>query len=415
MSDHPMSRDRAHRTCDVAIIGGGPSGLAAAMELKRLGAGRVVVLEREAQAGGIPRHCGHPPFGLLSHKRLMTGPSYARLIVREALDAGVEIMLRATVMGLHPGGKLDVGHPDGPFTMRARRVLVATGARETPRSARLVSGIRALGILNTGTLQGMVYLKNLAPFRRPLIVGSELVSFSALYTCRKAGIRPVAMIEPAARPTVPWPLHHAARAFGVPLRLNRQIGAILGHERVEAVRLKGADGSVSELACDGVLFTGRFVPESSLARTSHLAIDPGTGGPLADQFGRCSDPACFVTGNLLRPVENHHWCWREGQSAARWIIRDLEGGLPGGATLRLRVTAPIRFCMPQLLVRGAQGGMEHVQLRVARPVRGQLCATDGESLLWSRRMRAIPEQRILIPTAPLLKARGGGIILIRFA
>ncbi len=415
MSDHPMSRDRAHRTCDVAIIGGGPSGLAAAMELKRLGAGRVVVLEREAQAGGIPRHCGHPPFGLLSHKRLMTGPSFARLIVREALDAGVEILPRATVMGLHPGGKVDVSHPDGSFTMQARRVLMATGVRETPRSARLVSGTRALGILNTGALQGMVYLKNLAPFRRPLIVGSELVSLTAVFTCRRAGIRPVAMIEPSARPIMPWQLHQVVRALGVPLRLKTQIDSILGHGRVEAVRLRVADGSTLEMACDGVLFTGRFTPESSLARSSHLSIDAGTGGPLSDQFGRCSDPAFFATGNLLRPVEHHEWCWREGKSAARWILQDMNGELPEGETLRLRVSAPIRFCMPQLLVRGAQGGMGQVQLRVAQPVRGRLCVSDGENLLWARNVRAMPEQRILIPTAPLLKARRGGDILIRFA
>ena len=63
---------------DVAIIGAGPAGLAAALELKKSGVDRVIVLERESEAGGIPRHCGHPPFGIREYKRVLTGPTYAK-------------------------------------------------------------------------------------------------------------------------------------------------------------------------------------------------------------------------------------------------------------------------------------------------------------------------------------------------
>ncbi|MBF3016264.1 FAD-dependent oxidoreductase, partial [Pseudomonas aeruginosa] len=63
---------------DVAIVGSGPAGLAAAIELRRQGVARVCVLERDGEAGGIPRHCAHPPFGLREHGRLLTGPAYAQ-------------------------------------------------------------------------------------------------------------------------------------------------------------------------------------------------------------------------------------------------------------------------------------------------------------------------------------------------
>ena len=62
---------------DVVIIGAGPAGLAAAIRLRELGINDVVVLEREVEAGGIPRHCGHFGFGWESHRRLMTGPNYS--------------------------------------------------------------------------------------------------------------------------------------------------------------------------------------------------------------------------------------------------------------------------------------------------------------------------------------------------
>ena len=63
---------------DVIIIGGGPAGLATALALSRAGVKDVVVLERETEAGGIPRHCGHKGFALYKSFGLMTGPNLAR-------------------------------------------------------------------------------------------------------------------------------------------------------------------------------------------------------------------------------------------------------------------------------------------------------------------------------------------------
>ena len=92
-------------TADVVIVGAGPAGLAAAAELRRLGVPRVVVLEREAAAGGIPRHCGHYPFGMREFHRVLRGPDYAARLVALATAAGVEIRTRTSVTALHPGGQ----------------------------------------------------------------------------------------------------------------------------------------------------------------------------------------------------------------------------------------------------------------------------------------------------------------------
>src|SRR3546814_11836007 len=63
-------------------------------------------------------------------------------------------------------------------------LLLATGVRETSRAARLIGGARPLGVVTTGALQSLVYLAGRRPFERPVILGTELVSFSALLTCR---------------------------------------------------------------------------------------------------------------------------------------------------------------------------------------------------------------------------------------
>ncbi|MCJ8300827.1 MAG: FAD-dependent oxidoreductase, partial [Pseudomonadales bacterium] len=155
---------------DVAIIGAGPAGLAAATQLRQRGVDQVVVLDREVEGGGIPRHCGHPPFGMREFYRVLTGPQYAKRLVAQAITAGVRVLTRHTITRLLHGGELEVATPDGLITIMAKRVLIATGVRETPRSARLVTGARPLGITTTGALQSMFYLKGLVPFKRPVVI-----------------------------------------------------------------------------------------------------------------------------------------------------------------------------------------------------------------------------------------------------
>ncbi len=315
--------------CDVAIIGGGPAGLSAAMTLKKSGLDRIIILERECVAGGIPRHCGHPPFGIREYKRILTGPAYARKIVKESLLRGIEISLRTTVVSIGPGGVLTIMHPEGTAELKAKRVLIATGARETPRSARFVSGGRPLGIYNTGALQSMVYLKKIIPFKTPVIIGTEIVSFSAMFTCKNAGIQPVAMLEESPRPTVKWPLPLAAGFFKVPLHLNTQVIKIIGRDRVSAVRIQNMKkGSTTEIPCDGILFTGKFISESSLARMGHLKIEPDTGAPVTDRYGRCSDRSYYAAGNIAHhKAEVAGKCWQAGKTVAKNIVRDLAGQL----------------------------------------------------------------------------------------
>ncbi len=157
------------QNAEVLVIGAGPAGLAAATRLKSLGIPNVVVVDREQQAGGIPRHCGHPPFGMREFGRVLTGPAYARRLVEQAQHAGVELRLGCSVVAIDHEGEIAVtcASDRGLFKIVAKRVILATGVRETSRAARLISGDRPLGVLNTGALQAYAYLRDMTPFRRP--------------------------------------------------------------------------------------------------------------------------------------------------------------------------------------------------------------------------------------------------------
>ena len=387
----------------IAIVGGGPAGIAAALALRERGIDRVTILEREQIAGGVPRHCGHPPFGMREFGRILTGPAYAHRLTVAALAAGVEIRPNTTVVGLNPGGMLTVTTPDGMAEVHAERVLLATGAREMPRSARMVTGDRPIGVITTGTLQQSIYIEGLKPFARPVIVGTELVSMSAVLTCWKAGIKPVAVIESGRRPTVRQPLALFPRLLGIPMYYGAEIVDIKGAPRVEQVVFRRSNGKIVTLACDGVLLTGRFTPESTLARMGHLDVDAASGGPVIDQFGRCSDPAYFAAGNLLRPIETAGWSFREGARIGGFIADDLAGRL-GNASQAIEITAGpgIKLAVPQrIALSGPTSGLDSIQLRAAEAATGTLTARNGETVLWQQSMSILPERRILIPLASL--------------
>ena len=387
---------------DVAIVGGGPAGLAAAAQLRRQGVERVVVLEREAIGGGVPRHCGHPPFGMREFGRLLAGPAYTRRLVSMATESGAELRLEANVVEISPCGDRQLIRyttPEGLGMIKARRVLLATGTRESPRSARLLSGDRPLGVINTGALQAYAYLEKLAPFSRPVIVGTELVALSAILTCRSLGAKPVAMIEENARPTAPYSFFLFPRLLGIPVLTGTNLTDIAGMPRVTHVTVEH-NGEKRDIDCDGVILSGKFISENHLARLAGLVIDRATGGPEIDQFGRSSNAAIYAAGNLLRPVETAGWSFREGRSIGSFIARDLFSSLPQpSSTPAITLGHGLRYAMPQRFVLDP-GGLTVLQLRVDRPLKGELVATDSAGKrLYGQRINTLPERRVTMPLA----------------
>jgi len=380
---------------DVIIVGSGPAGLGAATTLRGHGHS-VTVLDREPQAGGIPRHCGHYPYGLREFRRLLKGPAYAARLTATALVTGVQIRTNTTVTALHPGPRLSITGPDGASEISAKAILLATGTRESSRAARLIGGTKPGGILSTGALQGMVYLAHQRPFQNPVILGTELVAFSAIMTCRHLGIRPVAMIEPGARTTAPLPTAIYPRLHGIPLHLNTTLDAIHGSTQVTGVTLR--QGSrIWDQPCDGVIISGQFRPDNALLTTSHLTMDPATLGPEVDQFGRCSDPGYFAAGNLLRAVETAGYCWAEGRAIGHAIARALSGDLPSGPDHKITTSGhALKYALPQRLSPGTDAALPVLQLRVTQAIRGQITlTTNGQST--AHQINALPERRITLP------------------
>jgi len=365
------------------------------------------LMSRSDAAGGNPRHCGHSPFGMREFKRVYFGPAYARKMVKTASEQGVTIALNCTVTSLGEAGLLTLSTPQGKTRLQAKRVIISTGIREMPRAPRFVSGQRPMGIMTTGALQSMVYLSHKKPFKRPVIIGSELVSFSAIGSCRHVGIKPVAMIEENQRVTAFSALQILPRILGMDILLGTEILDIEGRQQVTGVNVINAAGKQQHIECDGVIFSGKFTPEASLVRIGHLEIDPRTQGPVVDQFGRCSDPVYFAAGNVLRPVETGGWCWSEGAQTAHFVKDSLVGNLPDTDNqLHIDISGEqVKYIMPQKISLSAgqtTAGMKNLQLRFNHAVKGKLQIHSDSSEVYSTNISALPERRVLVPMSEII-------------
>jgi thioredoxin reductase len=384
----------------VLVVGGGPAGLAAAVALRRGGAGRVLVVDREEQVGGVPRHTDHPGFGVRDLRRVLTGPGYARAWADRAAAAGAELWAPATATGWAGPRTLELTAPDGRHTVRARAVLLATGCRERPRSARLVPGTRPVGVLTTGTLQQLVHLHGERVGGRAVVVGAEHVSFSAVLTLVRAGAEVAAVVTEEPRHQTFAPVR-AGAGLGrrVPLLASTRLGAVLGRPRVEAVELTDLrSGETRVLPCDLVVFTGDWIPDHELARRGHLAIDPGTRGPRVDQALRTSEPGVFAAGNLLHGAEAADAAALEGRHAAGAVLAYLAGGGWPGPAVDLACAPPLRWLAPSRVTdRRERPPLGRLLLRAGGFRTARLEARQDGRLLWAGRRRLVPNRSAHLP------------------
>lgn len=398
---------RRQRSVDVLVVGAGPAGLAAATRLAASGAGTVEVLEREARAGGVPRHCHHGGFGRWG----VTGPQYAASLVEAALGAGAAVRTGVSATGLAGPLTVDTTGPHGLERITARAVILATGARERPRTARLVPGTRPAGVFTTGELQQAVTIYRQEIGTRAVVVGAEPVSYAALSALRRAGVEVVALVTEEARAQVGRGRAAAARLGipSVPLLTGASVTELLGRGRLSGVRLRRGDGRECVLACDTVVFTGDFVPDHELARRGGVLLDPGTRGPAVDASFRTASPGIFAVGSGVHAVEPARVAAGEGLRVAGSVRRHLGGaGWPGGA-VPLVADAPLRWVAPNRLVRGAPGSRFVLRTAEALVCPVLVVRQDGRCLYRQRVLgAALPNRGLYLSGTWVGKVDAGG-------
>ncbi len=370
------------KTYDIAIIGAGAAGLGVAKSLEKSGLS-YIVLERENHIGSIPKSCRHASFGLFVFKYPMTGLKFI-----EKLCAQTDLspfQLNSHVMNITKDGLINIRTDKEIITIKAHKIVVATGCRETPRHARLVSGERPFEVLTTGALQKMIYNEKLMPFQKPVIIGSEMISFSALLTCLSARMKPQAMIEASAHISTFSAVQYLPLIRFVPLYKQAYLKKIHGRKHTEAVTIKTIKGE-KDIACDGVIFTGKFIAEDHLLHIGQM----GEMSQNINQYGRLNHSQIYICGNIAHPGDRGDLCYLEGLKLGQYLQQNKKERF----SCSISYQKPLKGYIESLHFDNKDELKVDLNLRVQGRIKGNIVVSVGDDIVLSKKNLFLPEYKI---------------------
>lgn len=314
------------RNVDIAIIGGGPAGLAAALTAREAGVQDVVILERDTKLGGILNQCIHNGFGLHTFKEELTGPEYAARFADRVIAEGIEYKLGTMVVDLSKDKVITaMNREDGLFTLKAKAVILAMGCRERPRGALGIPGFRPAGIFSAGTAQRFVNIEGIMPGKEVVILGSGDIGLimARRMTLEGAKVKVVAELMPYSG-GLKRNIVQCLNDYGIPLKLSHTVVDIKGKERVEGVTIAQVDsrnkpipGTEEYYACDTLLLSCGLIPENELTTGAGIEMNPITSGAVVDNNLETSIPGVFACGNVLHVHDLVDYVSEEAGNAGR--------------------------------------------------------------------------------------------------
>jgi len=371
-------------TWDVAVIGGGPAGLAAALGARRSGAGRVLILEREKTLGGILNQCVHDGFGLFLYKETISGPEYAERLAEDVAREPIKVETGAMVLDLSPERVLRINSRQGYRLIRAGAVVLAMGCRERTRDQIEIPGTRPAGVLTAGSAQNLVNLRNLRVGNEAVILGSGDIGLIMARRLVFEGVKVKGVFE-----ILPWPgglernVRQCLMDLGIPLELGSTVVEIRGRDRVESVVVAKVDeamapvpGTERAIPCDTLLLSVGLIPENELSKRAGVELSPLTGGAVVDETLMTSVAGVFSCGNVLHIHDVADWASFEGLAAGERAARYAAGERAAGATVRVAAGPNVKYALPQVVTSG-KAGVEW-SFRVARPVRDVRVEVKGK-------------------------------------
>ena len=324
---------------DLVVIGGGPGGLAAAIEAKKNGIDNILVIERDKELGGILQQCIHNGFGLHEFKEELTGPEYAQRFIEKLLEMNIEYKLDTMVLDLTEDKKIHaINSKDGYMVIEAKAVILAMGCRERTRGAISIPGDRPSGVFTAGAAQRFINMEGYMVGKKVLILGSGDIGLimARRLTLEGAEVQAVVELMPFSG-GLTRNIVQCLDDYNIPLYLSHTVIDIVGKERVEKVVIAKVDenrkpipGTEREYECDTLLLSVGLIPENDISRKTGLEIDRRTNGLIVNEMMETSASGIFACGNVVHVHDLVDFVSAEarkaGAAAAKYIKDEVKDG-----------------------------------------------------------------------------------------
>ena len=289
----------------IAVVGAGPAGVAAAIEAARAGAEVVLFDEHPIDIGlmaqDIPFHFGQRMLATAGNRGSMLPRVVAsNPLLEEAQDAGVDVRLGTTVWSTERDTVLGIADEGRSDLVRCDRVVFAPGARDLGLAFR---GWTKVGVL--GAAAALTLLDKYQAFsgRRMVVLGAGDIGLHVAMRAVAQGIEVAAVVD--VWPEVRGSEHLQAelRRLGVLIHTAHTVIEATGGEEVEGIAIAPISnyGSRAEITCDTICLAVGLVPTVDLLHWTgcQIEFDPARGGfvPRVDEHGRSTVDAVYVAGD----------------------------------------------------------------------------------------------------------------------
>ena len=410
---------------DVLIVGAGPAGMAAAIAAKEAGVDNLLVLEREANMGGILRQCIHNGFGLHRFKEELTGPEYAQRDIDKVKELGIEVRCGTTVLSIDENRFVTaVSKEKGVQLFEAGALILAMGCRERPRGALATPGTRCAGIYSAGTAQKFVNLEGYMPGKRVVILGSGDIGLIMARRMTLQGAKVLACVE-----LMPYSsglnrnIVQCLHDYDIPLLLSHTVIDIQGKERLTGVTVAEVDakrqpipGTEQHFDCDTLLLSVGLLPENELTRQADVEMSNLTSGAVVDDTLQTSKEGIFACGNVLHVHDLVDFVSAESFKAGKAAAEYVQGKKRVGTYVSVKDGDGVRGVVPQKLLI-PDGEVESVQI-MFRPAgvyeNAYIRVTDGERELIKQKKRILTpgEMAELVLKPEVVKGLSGADVTV---
>ncbi len=363
------------RHCQAVVIGGGCGGLAAAAKLKQEGLKDVVLIEKDAELGGVLNQCIHNGFGLTTFKEQLSGPSFAERYEDQVVEAGVEVKLNTMVTHMSRDKVIEyVNQEEGYQKLQADIIILSVGCYERSRGALAISGERPTGVYTAGQAQRYLNIDGYMVGKSVFILGSGDIGLimARRMSLEGAKVLGVAELMPYSN-GLPRNMKQCLDDFGIPLYLSHTVTNVYGEDRLEKIELAKVDenrnpipGSEMYFDVDTLLLSVGLVPENSLAEEAGISMDMSTRGPIVDENYMTSVPGIFACGNGLHVHDLADFVTKQAGEAALGALRYLNGS--GGDYSSIKAGNLIGYVVPAKLHKENLPKTVTLYFRVRKPL-----------------------------------------------